>query len=66
MNTTTHESSLFVIDRDSDGASIDHLVKIPLTVTASTDEEGTAYQSVISYENIDNLIEQLMTIRSTR
>ncbi len=66
MNFTKHKSTLFVIDRDESGSNIDHLVTIPLTVTASTDDVETSYESLISYEDIDNLIEQLTTIRNSR
>jgi hypothetical protein len=67
MKLSTHRNcALFVIDRDDDGANIDHSIDIPVTITA-LDEDGLTpvYQASLSLEDIDRLIEKLSALKAS-
>lgn len=67
MKLSTHrDCAIFVIDRDDEGANIDHLIDIPVTITALHEDGEPIYQALVSLENIDNLIERLTAIRNNR
>jgi hypothetical protein len=53
------------MDRDEDGASIDDLIKIPVTIGefSDPDEPEPFYEVRIDRANLDRLIESLTALR---
>jgi hypothetical protein len=67
MNPTTYHQNccLFVMDRDEDGASIDDLIKIPVTIGefSDPDEPEPFYEVRIDRTDLDRLITELTALR---